>query len=107
MSKNISSIDELNEQQLLSIAEMEVGKAAILFTTPLSGTRKVASTMLEIVAETGVPYRLYRANINFTPHFRQLWQIKSIPALAIIEHGQLVDMVYALHSVSAIYEKLT
>jgi len=107
MTNNISKVSELNENQLHAVANMEVGKAAVLFTTPLCGTCKVALAMLEIVAETGVPYRLYRANINFTPYFRELWQIKSIPALVLLEHGQLVDIVYAIHSVSTLYERLT
>jgi len=107
MSNNISKVAELNERQLHAVASMEVGKAAVLFTTPLCGTCKVALTMLEIVAKTGVPYRLYRANINFTPYFRELWQIKSIPALVLIENGKLVDIVYAIHSVSSLYERLT
>jgi len=107
MTSNISKINELNEKQLHSIANMDVGRAAVLFTTPLCGTCKVALTMLKIVAETGVPYRLYRANINFTPYFREHWQIKSIPALVLLEHGQLVDTVYAIHSVSSLYERLT
>lgn len=107
MTNHISKINELNEKQLHAVASMDVGKAAILFTTPLCGTCKVALTMLDIVAEAGVPYHLYRANINFTPHFRELWQIKSIPALVLLEHGQLVDIVYAIHSVSSLYERLS
>ncbi|MFC6334562.1 thioredoxin family protein [Paenibacillus septentrionalis] len=100
------SIDDINEKQIHTVANMEVGRAAILFITPLCGTCKVALNMLNIVAATGVSYHVYQANINFTPYFRELWQIKSVPALAIIENGQLKEMVYAMQSVSTLYDRL-
>jgi len=100
-------IEELDEAELHRVANMQVGKAAVLFTTPFCGTCKVAMKMLEIVAATNnVSYRLYTTNINFTPYFRQHWQIKSVPALAIIENGSLVKMIFAMGSVSELYAHL-
>lgn len=106
MSDQQVKIEELEEADLHRIANMQVGKAAILFTTPLCGTCKVAGKMLEIVAAANVSYRLYTTNINFTPYFRQHWQIKSVPALAILEHGSLTNIIYAMGSVSDLYEQL-
>lgn len=105
-NKNESKLTELNEKQLHELANMQVGKAAILFTTPFCGTCKVARKMLGIVAETNVPYHLYEANINFTPFYRQHWQIKSIPALLVLENGALTKTIYAMGSVSELYEQL-
>lgn len=102
----MSTILEITEEQLQQISLMEIGKAAILFTSPFCGTCKVALKMLEIVQEAGVPYHLYQANINFMPHFRDLWKIKSIPSLVLIKNGNVEDTIYAMQSVSSIYEKL-
>lgn len=102
----MSTISELTEEQLLQISSMELGSAAILFTSPFCGTCKVAVKMLEIVQATGVPYHMYQANINFTPHFRDQWKIKSIPSLVLIKNGNVVDTIYAMQSVSSIYERL-
>lgn len=107
MNTKQSKITELNEKQLHTLANIDIGKAAVLFTTPFCGTCKVALKMLEIVAETNVPYHLYQANINFTPFFREHWQIKSIPALVIIENGSIAKTIYAMRSVADLYEQLT
>ena len=106
MNRNRKNITELTEKQLYELAHMQVGKAAVLFTSPFCGTCKVAIKMLEVVAETNISYQLYGANINFTPFFREKWQIKSIPALVLIENGSIVKTVYAMGSVSDLYKQL-
>ena len=103
----MKTINTINEQQLHTIAQMEIGNAAILFTSPLCGTCKVAERMLEIVAHLGVPAQLYKANINFTPYFREQWQIRSIPALILIKNGKVIEQIYAMNSVDFVYTKLT
>ena len=99
-------ITELTEDQLHQMASIEIGRVAILFTSPFCGTCKVALTMLQIVQAVGVPYSLYQANINYTPYFRELWQLRSIPALVLIHNGKLIDIVYAIQSVDSLYAKL-
>lgn len=100
------TITELTEQELHQVASIEIGRVAILFTSPFCGTCKVALTMLKIVQAVGVPYSLYEANINYTPYFRELWQLRSIPALVLIHNGKVIDIVYAIQSVDSLYEKL-
>lgn len=100
------TITNINEQELHEIAQMDIGRAAVLFTSPFCGTCKVAEKMLEIAAHLGVPAQLYKANINFTPYFREQWQIRSIPALILIKNGKVVEQIYAMKSVDVIHEKL-
>lgn len=101
-----TTIPELTAEQLHQVATMDIGQAAILFTSPFCGTCKVALTMLQIVKEVGVPHRLFQANINFTPQYRELWKIRSIPALVILKNGEVTDTIYAMNSVDSLYAKL-
>lgn len=99
-------ITEITEKELQQLTKMDVGRAAILFTTPLCGTCKVAEKMLEITAHVGVPSKLYKANINFMPYFREYWKISSVPALVCLKNGVYHDTIYAMQSVDSLVNKL-
>lgn len=106
MNSHIHKISEITEQQLHELANIEVGKAAVLFMSPLCGTCKLAMKMLEVVAEMNISYRLYTVNLNFTPYYREHWRISSIPALVLIQNGAVVKTIYAMGSVAELYEQL-
>ena len=99
-------LHELDEQQLRQLAEADIGKAAILFTTPLCGTCKVAERMLEVAGAAGVDYPLYKTNINFTPYFRVQWQISSVPSLVVLRNGSILAKENAIRSVDHLYRLL-
>lgn len=100
------TIPEITEEQLRQIASIQIGRAAVIFTSPFCGTCKVALTMLQVVQAVGVPYTLYQANINFTPYYREFWKIRSIPSLVLIHNGKVIDIIYAFQSVDTLYAKL-
>lgn len=96
-------LTELEERQLIKLAAADVGRTAVLFTTPLCGTCKVAERMLEVVEAAGANYPLYKTNINFTPFLRDEWQIESVPCLVLIRNGQVIGKEYAMRSVDYLY----
>jgi thioredoxin-like negative regulator of GroEL len=96
-------LTEIDERQLTKLAAADVGRTAVLFTTPLCGTCKVAERMLEVVEAAGSNYPLYKTNINFTPRLRDEWQIGSVPCLVLIRNGQVAGKEYAMRSVDYLY----
>jgi len=99
-------IEEISEAQLHRIAAMEIGRAAILFTSPFCGTCQLAIKMLHIAGTAGINYSLQQININFAPAFREQWKIKSIPCLVLLRNGKVHEQIYAMNSVDELYKKL-
>lgn len=99
-------LTEIDERQLIKLASADIARIAVLFTTPLCGTCKVAERMLEVAEAAGANYPLYKTNINFTPRLRDEWQIASVPCLVMIRNGQLTRKEYAMRSVDYLYELL-
>ena len=99
-------LTEVDEKQLIKLAEADVGRTAVLFMTPLCGTCKVAERMLEVAEAAGADYPLYKTNINFTPRLRDEWQIASVPCLVLLRNGRIVTKEYAMRSVDYLYTLL-
>ncbi|WP_053372592.1 thioredoxin family protein [Paenibacillus sp. FJAT-27812] len=97
------AIQEIDEPSLLNIMLAEGGKAAVYFFTPLCGTCKIGERMLEIADMTGISVPLYKLNINYAPRLREQWKIASVPCLAILENGELIQKEYAMQSVDHVY----
>ncbi|MCR2804575.1 thioredoxin family protein [Paenibacillus soyae] len=97
---------ELQEPELIQISEADIGRAAVLFSTPMCGTCKVAERMLEVAEAAGVDYPLSKININFAPRLRERWRIASVPCLVVLKNGQLVRQEYAMRSVDYLYSLL-
>ena len=96
-------LQELNEKELLALSQADIGRAAVLFTTPMCGTCKVAERMLEIADAAGTDYSVFKSNINFTPRLRETWRIASVPCLIVLKNGQVVRQEYAMRSVDYLY----
>lgn len=99
-------LQELAEKELLQLNGADIARAAILFTTPMCGTCKVAERMLEIAEAAGIDYPLFKTNINFTPRLREEWRIGSVPCLIVLRNGKLVRQEYAMRSVDHLYRML-
>ncbi|MFD0589912.1 thioredoxin family protein [Paenibacillus sp. GCM10027627] len=100
------ALEELTEKELHQIAAADIGRAAVLFTTPMCGTCKLAERMLEVAEAAGVSYPIYKTNINFTPRLREEWRIASVPCLVVLKNGQLAEREYAMRSVDYLYKLL-
>jgi thioredoxin-like negative regulator of GroEL len=95
---------EIDEKQIRQRC-MELNDTFVVyFYTPLCGTCGVAKKMLTVTYAMLPSLPLYESNINFAPTLAQEWQIESVPCLALIENGELVRKVYAMHSVPHIYK---
>lgn len=100
------AIQAIEEEEWLRLSRIGEGWDAILFTTPFSGTCKVAERMLEIADAAGVSATLYRMNLNFAPVLRERWRIASVPCLALVHRGKLVRKEYAMRSVDHLHRML-
>lgn len=97
---------ELQETELIQLSEADIGRAAVLFTTPMCGTCKVAERMLEVAEAVGIDYPLSKININFAPRLREEWRIASVPCLVILKNGKILRQEYAMRSVDYLYALL-
>lgn len=99
-------LEEVNGQQLKYRCADIRASFAVYFYTPLCGTCKVAEKMLQVVEATLPDLPLYKSNINFMSELAFEWEIKSVPCLIFVEHGKVARKLYAMRSVSDLYEAL-
>jgi thioredoxin-like negative regulator of GroEL len=104
----LNGIEELNrgEAEKLLAESRNDQRWAVFLYTPLCGTCKAASRMLEVVLaiEPGLP--LAQANINSVPELAQGWKVTSVPCIVISEPFAPLKKVYAMHSVEALLDHL-
>jgi len=67
--------------------------------TPLCGTCKKAERMLEVLQVMRPHLPVYKVNINLLPELAQSWKVTSIPCVAVISRGKVIDRLYAMRSV--------
>lgn len=97
-------MEEWTREELISFIENK-SSGIVYFYTPLCGTCQVASRMLEIIREM-VNVDLGKMNLNYHSDFAKGFAVESVPCLLFIKNGQVVEMVYAFHSVPYLYEKI-
>ena len=77
----------------------------IYFYTPLCGTCQVALRMLQVI-EKMVDVKIGKMNLNYYPELADRFAIESVPCVLFIKDGELVEKIYAFHSVPFLYEKI-
>ncbi|MBA4536929.1 thioredoxin family protein [Bacillus aquiflavi] len=83
------------------------GEKGILYLfTPLCGTCQVASKMLNVVNELIPNLPLGKADLNFLPDIAENNHIESVPCLLMFENNQIVNKLYAFHSVPYLHNLL-
>jgi thioredoxin-like negative regulator of GroEL len=97
-------MDDWNLDEISSFSNNH-SSGLIYFYTPLCGTCQVASKMLQII-ENMVDVEIAKMNLNYYPELAEKFQIESVPCLLFIKDGELVEMIYAFHSVPFLYEKI-
>src|SRR4051794_25736300 len=95
---------EWNKDEFSSFIESE-STGAVYFYTPLCGTCQVASRMLDVVKEL-LEVEMGKMNLNFHPDLGKVFTIESVPCLMFIKNGQVIEMMYAFHSVPYLLEKI-
>ena len=77
----------------------------VYFYTPLCGTCQMASRMLTVVTEM-IDLKIGKMNLNFYPETAKAFIIESVPCLLFVKDGQVVETIYAFHSVPYLLEKV-
>jgi thioredoxin 1 len=98
-------ISEKDKKEIESAMERKETFALYLYT-PLCGTCKVGEKMLQVLYTMNPNLSLYKGDLNFLPDLARDWQVMSVPCLALIKKGQLVQKIYALGSVVELNEVL-
>jgi len=79
----------------------------VLFVyTPMCGTCKITGQMLRVVEAALPDVSIDQINLNTAPSLAEKWQITSVPALLLIQSGQVQERYYALHSAAHLYDLL-
>jgi thiol-disulfide isomerase/thioredoxin len=95
---------EWNREDLSSFLNNKL-TGFIYFYTPLCGTCQLASKMLE-VAETIVVVKIGKMNLNFFPDLAERYKIESVPCLLKVKNGEVLETIYAFHSVPYLLDKI-
>lgn len=61
--------------------------------------------MLQII-EQMVEVKMGKMNLNYFPELAESFAIESVPCLLFLKNGEVVETVYAFHSVPYLYEKI-
>ncbi|GHH97621.1 thioredoxin family protein [Neobacillus kokaensis] len=81
------------------------GTGLVYFFTPLCGTCQVAGKMLQVV-ENLVELEMGKLDLNYYPDFAERFAIESVPCLLLVREGQVVETIYAFHSVPYLLDKI-
>lgn len=82
------------------------GAFAVFLYTPLCGTCKVGSRMLDVVGTMRPDFAVLQANVNAMPKLIQEWRVESVPCLIHLDGGAVVRKLYAFESVENVYRFL-
>ncbi|WP_053360479.1 thioredoxin family protein [Bacillus sp. FJAT-27251] len=82
------------------------GTGLMYFYTPLCGTCLMASKMLEVVQKLYPKLPLGKADLNYMPGLAEGLEITSVPCLLLISGGEIVEKIYAFHSVPFLHEQI-
>ncbi|WP_173915728.1 thioredoxin family protein [Halobacillus sp. Marseille-Q1614] len=82
------------------------GLAFTYIYTPFCGTCHLARKMLETIETTIKDEVFLEMNASLYPEFMQEYQVKSVPCLLITNQAEVIEKVYAFHSVPHMYEKV-
>jgi thioredoxin 1 len=102
----VKYMKSLNEKALQGLKLFNRKPVAVYIHSPLCGTCQLARNMLEIVEQSLPDIDLYEMDVNLLHDTVREWQVESVPCIAILFRGQVVKKVYAMHSVSNLYELL-
>ncbi|MFK2826478.1 thioredoxin family protein [Bacillus sp. B190/17] len=84
----------------------ENGLTAIYAYTPMCGTCQLAGKMVRVVEKVTTAFVWLHIDLNYYESFAVEQMIESVPCLLVFKDGQLVEKMYAFHSVPHLYEKL-
>lgn len=95
---------EWNNHDLSSFFDAHSTGLLYLYT-PLCGTCQVASRMLQVIEQL-VSLDIGKMNLNYFPEVAMKYGVESVPCLLFVKDGQVVQTLYAFHSVPYLLEKI-
>lgn len=99
-------MQELTKKEAYQYVSSDVGKVALYVYSPLCGTCKVATTMMETIEKMLPSLHIAKCNINTIPMLAQDLKIKSVPYLAIVQNGHIHQEIYAFRSIPFLFDTL-
>ncbi|WP_078379082.1 thioredoxin family protein [Sutcliffiella halmapala] len=78
--------------------------SVIYFYTPMCGTCQVAKRMLEVTKELYPKFHYGMLDVNYIQEIAMKWEIESVPCLMIFQSGQILEKIYAFHSVEHLFQ---
>ncbi|MBD7939410.1 MULTISPECIES: thioredoxin family protein [Cytobacillus] len=96
---------EWSNNDLNDLIAQEQSGLFYLFT-PMCGTCQVAGKMLTITEQMLKNLPIGKADLNFLPQVAEKYEIESVPCLLVFKKGELVDKLYAFHSVPYLLEQI-
>lgn len=97
---------ELEKTELEGLVRFNQRVTPLYLYTPLCGTCKVTTRMLEVVEAALPNLELYKVNLNYASEWAREWQIESVPCLVFLEGRTVQKKVYAFKTVHDVYELL-
>ncbi len=102
MNKVMNDWSQTDIEQLLKNKETGL----VYFYTPICGTCKMAGKMLEVIAKLFPNLKMGKADLNFIPELAEQFAVKSVPCLLIVQDGQVIETIFAFHSVPYLHDKI-
>ncbi|WP_042461783.1 thioredoxin family protein [Neobacillus dielmonensis] len=81
------------------------GTGLVYFYTPMCGTCQLAGKMLRVVEEL-VNTEMGKMNLNFYPDLAEQFRIESVPCLLFVKKGEVIETLYAFHSIPYLLERI-
>jgi thioredoxin 1 len=78
----------------------------VYFFTPMCGTCQMAGKMLEVVTQLFPELDFGKADLNYMPKMAERLEIESVPCLLLIHKGEIIEKIFAFHSVPYLHEKI-
>ncbi|WP_307257136.1 thioredoxin family protein [Oikeobacillus pervagus] len=99
-------VQDWSQQPVEQLLE-EPPQLVLYLYTPLCGTCQVAGKMVQVLSELlpGIPFA--KLDLNFHEQLATKYLIESVPCLLFFQDGEVVEKIYAFHSVPHLYHVLT
>ncbi|ARI76665.1 thioredoxin family protein [Halobacillus mangrovi] len=95
------------EQKTIEATLQDEALALIFVHSPFCGTCHLARQMLTTIEATFGQEIFWEFNASLHPDLMKKYQIESVPCLLVTEKSRLIEKVYAFHSVTNMYEKVS
>jgi thiol-disulfide isomerase/thioredoxin len=98
---------ELSKQEVDGLLQFNRSVVLLYFFTPLCGTCKVATSMLQVLEQALPDLPIYRCNVNLLSAYALKWKLTSVPCLVILEKDRIKRKLYAFQSVEFLYHQIS